>query len=538
MNSAAHFDSTVHSHHDLYLVGLAALICLFACYTAFSLLGNAREFSYTRRYLWGAAAAIVAGCGAWATHFVGMLAWRPGFQIGYDVGLTVWSFVLAIAGSSAGLSAMLSGRRSERTRAAWAGVLAGGTITAMHYTGMAAVRMPAAIDHSGIAVAASAVIVIGMSTLAFRIAGRTDGSADYLRRLAAAVALAAGICGLHFTGMAGLSVIHDQSLDVSRHVLAPTSLAIAVAAVTVMIVAFGLTGSILDQHLASRAARESNRLRRYITELEATQRELKATTTELTMALEAAAAASQTKSQFLATMSHELRTPLNAIIGFADLMVTEIHGPLGDEQYRDYARLVSDSGSHLLSLINDVLDLARLDASQLNLIEDVIEVDRLLHDAVRLIGPQAGKAEVSVSWRSEQPGIRLRADTRRMRQVMLNLLSNAVKFTPHGGSIDIDARMTKQPCGIGLEITVSDTGIGMAPDEIPLALERFGQIDNGLDRRFEGTGLGLPLAKLLMEVHGGKLEIASLPGNGTSVILSIPSDRVIEPAPDMLAVGR
>ncbi|KJB96954.1 histidine kinase [Skermanella aerolata KACC 11604] len=359
-----------------------------------------------------------------------------------------------------------------------------------------------------------------------------------MRRLAAAVALAAGICGLHFTGMAGLSVIHDQSLDVSRHVLAPTSLAIAVAAVTVMIVAFGLTGSILDQHLASRAARESNRLRRYITELEATQRELKATTTELTMALEAAAAASQTKSQFLATMSHELRTPLNAIIGFADLMVTEIHGPLGDEQYRDYARLVSDSGSHLLSLINDVLDLARLDASQLNLIEDVIEVDRLLHDAVRLIGPQAGKAEVSVSWRSEQPGIRLRADTRRMRQVMLNLLSNAVKFTPHGGSIDIDARMTKQPCGIGLEITVSDTGIGMAPDEIPLALERFGQIDNGLDRRFEGTGLGLPLAKLLMEVHGGKLEIASLPGNGTSVILSIPSDRVIEPAPDMLAVGR
>ena len=134
-------------------------------------------------------------------------------------------------------------------------------------------------------------------------------------------------------------------------------------------------------------------------------------------------------------MSHELRTPLNAIIGFADLMVAEIHGPLGNDQYRDYAQLISDSGSHLLSLIDDVLDLARLDASQFDLADDTIEVERLLRDSVRMIGPQAGKAEVAVSWHTEQPGFCLKADARRVRQVLLNLLSNAVKFTPPGGSV-------------------------------------------------------------------------------------------------------
>jgi signal transduction histidine kinase len=352
------------------------------------------------------------------------------------------------------------------------------------------------------------------------------------------VVFATGICGLHFIGMAGISLAPNPLLDVAGYVLAPTSLAIAVAAVTTMIIAFGLAGSIIDQHLASRAMREASRLRSYIAELEATQRELKATTRELTAALEAAAAASQTKSHFLAKMSHELRTPLNAIIGFADLMVTEIHGPLGDEQYRDYARLVSDSGSHLLSLINDVLDLARLDASQLNLAEDMIDVDRMLHESVRMIGPQAGKAGISVSWRSESPGFHLSADTRRVRQVMLNLLSNAVKFTPAGGSITIDAKPNGKSGIGGFTIAVTDTGIGMSPEEIPVALERFGQIDNGLDRRFEGTGLGLPLAKLLMELHGGTLILSSTPGSGTSVILSFPAGRVVAPAPVTLAVNQ
>ena len=257
MNSAAHLSSSVHSHHDPFLVGLAALICLFSCYSAFSLLGNAGELTHVRRHLWGAAAAVVAGCGAWATHFVAMLAWRPELQIGYDIGLTIWSIVVAVTGSWAGITLMLRVRRMERAGAALAGAAVGGSMSAMHYVGMAAVRMPALIHHDGWIMAASVVIGTGMAAAAFLIAGQPEGKPGewrgYRRRSGGALVLAAGICGLHFTGMAGVLLTADPLLDVPQHVMAPTSLAIAVAAATVMIVAFGLAGSIIDQHLASRA---------------------------------------------------------------------------------------------------------------------------------------------------------------------------------------------------------------------------------------------------------------------------------------------
>jgi len=488
----------------------------------------------SRRFLWCATAALVAGCGAWATHFVAMLAWRPGFQAGYDLNLTVWSIVLTIIGALAGIMLALTGKLAERTGAAAGGAVIGAAMAAMHYTGMAAVRVPALIHQDRLAIVASVIIGIGLSAVAFRIAVRPG----LRQRLAATAAFATGICGLHFTGMAGVSLVPDPLLpdlllDAPQRVIAPNSLAIAIAAVAIMIVGFGLAGSIIDQHLASRAQREAARLRSYITELEATQLELKATAAELTSALETAAAASQAKSHFLANMSHELRTPLNAIIGFADLMVAEIHGPLGNDQYRDYAQLVSDSGSHLLSLINDVLDLARLDASQFDLADDTIEVERLLRDSARMISLQASKAEVAVSWHAGRPGFCLKVDARRVRQVLLNLLSNAVKFTPPGGSVSLEAGSDDG----GFTITVSDTGIGMTADDIPIALERFGQIDNGLNRRFEGTGLELPLAKLLMEVHGGRLELTSEVGRGTSVTMFFPPDRVIIPTATALSTN-
>ncbi|WP_192498948.1 ATP-binding protein [Skermanella pratensis] len=517
--------------HDSYLVVLACLICLFSCYTSLTLLAQARgsgspesgarpvlrrqDPRRPQQWAWCAAAASVAGCGAWATHFVAMLAWLPGVQVGYDLKLTTLSIIVAIIGMGLSFAVALSGREGGLR----GGALAGAAIAAMHFIGMAAVHSPARLAHGSLEAAVSVALSIGLGMAAFRMVGRPGAA----RRCAGTLTLTAAICALHFTAMLGVTVEPYPSTAVPGNVIAPRSLAIAVAAVSMTIITFGLAGSILDQHLASRAEREARRLRRYVAELEATQRELRSTAHDLTRALEAAAAASQAKSLFLATMSHELRTPLNAVIGFAELMANESYGPLGDARYRDYSGIIRDSGSHLLNLINDVLDISKLDANRLELLDDTVDVRHLLADAVHMISGQVEKAELTLSCRPPPHGVRLKADARRIRQVLLNLLSNAVKFTPSGGSISV----TAEPSGDGFEITVCDTGIGIASEDIPTAFERFGQVDNRFCRRYEGTGLGLPLAKRLMELHGGTLDLASVVGSGTRVSCRFPAERIV-----------
>jgi signal transduction histidine kinase len=331
------------------------------------------------------------------------------------------------------------------------------------------------------------------------------------------------ICGLHFTAMAGARLMPNPLIAVSDQILAPEWLAVAIAAVMVLIIALGLLGSVVDQHLASRATAEAERLRHHIGELEQTKRKLEATSADLQMALDVAATASQAKSQFLATMSHELRTPLNAIIGFSEMLAGETFGPLGDPHYPDYARSIHASGRHLLQLINDILDFTKLDAGRLELHEEEIDLTELVADTLRMIELDAARAGITlrIALGDELP--RLRADARRVRQVLLNLLSNAVKFTPRGGEI----RLTAVHDGAELGLVIADTGIGIAAQDIPRALERFGQVDSSLSRKYEGTGLGLPLARRLMELHDGRLDLESAVGIGTTVTASFPGARLI-----------
>jgi signal transduction histidine kinase len=233
--------------------------------------------------------------------------------------------------------------------------------------------------------------------------------------------------------------------------------------------------------------------------------------------------ANQAKSEFLATMSHELRTPLNAITGFSEMLAIETCGTLGDPRYREYAQAIRDSGNHLLGLINDILDLSKLDAGRLELQEDVLDFAEVTNACLRMIGPQADKAGVAVKVEVDKRLPQLRADERRLRQVLLNLLSNAVKFTPESGRVQLSASREEG----NFTVKVADTGIGMASEDIPKALERFGQIDSGFNRRYNGTGLGLPLSKALVELHGGSLTIESGVGVGTTVIVTFPAERTI-----------
>jgi len=224
------------------------------------------------------------------------------------------------------------------------------------------------------------------------------------------------------------------------------------------------------------------------------------------------------KTQFLANVSHELRTPLNAIIGFSEIILSEQGKKLSEQQYIDYVYDIHDSGEHLLSVINDILDYSKATADKLKV--DMIEVDinKMVTSSMRFVATRAAESKIILIEDTPQEHVIIKADKKRLKQALLNLLSNAVKFTPENGSVTLS--VSKNTESKLVYIRVIDTGIGMAEQDIPKALSSFGQVDNKLNRRYEGTGLGLPLTKKLIELMNGKFEITSQEGKGTTVTVT------------------
>jgi signal transduction histidine kinase len=253
--------------------------------------------------------------------------------------------------------------------------------------------------------------------------------------------------------------------------------------------------------------------------------------TELMCAKETAESANRAKSAFLANMSHELRTPLNAIMGFSEIIKTQTFGPRS-ERYPDYAGHIFHSGTHLLALINDILNLSKLEAGRLTLHEEDVDLGATVESCISLVETQARQAKIRISVSLDEQVRSIRADDRRLRQIIINLLSNAVKFTPEGGHIRVSSAQENG----GLAIAVSDTGVGMAPEDIPKAMTPFGQVDSKIRRKQEGTGLGLPLAKQLVELHGGRFRIESTLNGGTTVTFVLPPERIIIPPVRLVAI--
>ena len=245
---------------------------------------------------------------------------------------------------------------------------------------------------------------------------------------------------------------------------------------------------------------------------------------ELITARRAAEIANRTKTQFLANMSHELRTPLNAVIGFSQLIRDQAFGEIPD-RYLTYADDINSSGKLLLALINDILDMSRIEAGQHKLIEEVISPEAAINDCVRMVAAKAADGGVKLMVENKGPLPALKADERALKQVLLNVLSNAVKFTPQGGSVTIVGQTL--PDG-RLQVQISDTGIGIAEDALKDLFQPFRQADASISRRFGGTGLGLAISKKLLELHGGEIQVDSQAGLGTRVMLRLPAERVVE----------
>ncbi|MFO0989844.1 MAG: ATP-binding protein [Alphaproteobacteria bacterium] len=281
-------------------------------------------------------------------------------------------------------------------------------------------------------------------------------------------------------------------------------------------------------------------LAKRVRELEAMQRQLQTQRDELQrlmqqviQARDEAAAANAAKSVFLANMSHELRTPLNAIIGFSEIMHGELFGALGNPRYQSYVGDMLGAAKHLLKLINDILDLSKIEAGKWELREEPVDMRRMLDGVMRLFRGRDEAARLDIKVDAPQlPTIM--ADERALKQVLINALSNSIKFTPAGGRILLRAR---RDGGGRLRLAIADTGIGIRREDVQKALAPFGQVDNHMTRRHQGTGLGLSIAKALVERHGGRLRLRSRPGRGTVITVTLPAERFTAAAAANLAAA-
>jgi len=276
----------------------------------------------------------------------------------------------------------------------------------------------------------------------------------------------------------------------------------------------------LNRHLEERVEMRTRELRRELDRHERTESRLRNSKREQE-------AANRSKSEFLANMSHELRTPLNAIIGFSSILQTDMFGPMANAKQLEYIIDIHQSGEHLLDLINDILDVSALEAGKLHLNEEPLDLSAVIERSWRLIETRARDKGVSLCQNVPASLPWLQADERRIKQILLNLLTNSIKFTPKGGTVTLDAQCTASGT---LSLSVRDTGIGMDKHDVAKAMTQFGQVDNVFSRTEEGTGLGLPLTRGLVDLHHGLMKVESKKGFGTRVTVEFPKHRTIDAA--------
>jgi signal transduction histidine kinase/ActR/RegA family two-component response regulator len=508
----------VHTHHDPALVVVSYLVAALASFTALDMAERWRSAPPSSRRFWLWGAALVLGGGVWTMHFVAILAYRTPFHVGYDPGLTILSGVIAIAGVASGLQAL--GGRGTLGRILGSGALVGLSICVMHYMGMSAMRLPGQLYYRPGLFALSVAIAMAAASVALLLAVtlRTTG-----QRAVAALVMAAAICGMHFTGMAGTVIVASPVLaDAAQGPLVSGSLlATTVVTSLALILVIGLMCAYIDRRLEANALSEATRLRAVNETLEAS---VQARTIELTHALVAhdeqrrhAEAANRSKSDFLANMSHELRTPLNAVIGFAEVLQMRRDEEILSTKQAEAVEQIRVAGRHLLALIEEVLDFAKIESGKVSVSMEAVDAVRLAQDLVASFRLHADRAEVELHCCETAAPISVFADHLRLKQVLTNLISNAIKYNRPHGSVSVEIRVA----GERVELIVRDTGLGIPADRMAQLFKPFERLGRE-SLAVEGAGLGLALTKRLVEAMSGDLCVESIEAVGSSFIVHLP----------------
>ena len=398
------------------------------------------------------------------------------------------------------LTILLARRASKQeitaeNQAGWRNLLLAGQVANGCCWALFAIQTPSTGDVFGVVVFKSAVLRIALSVTAM---------SNMLLRQAVLIGFLPVVAALVYA-----SIISRENMDFG-------------------LTAFFTTALIFFVYITGRLHQANIKLLSYQTEKDDLIAELEVAKSLSDEARRRAEEANLAKSRFLASMSHELRTPLNAILGFSEVMATEVLGPLNNPLYKEYAGDIHRSGKHLLELINEILDLSRIEAGKYELSEDVVSLLELAEDSIGMIQLRAKAKNIRIEEQFEKALPSVWADEKAMRQVVLNLLSNAVKFTPQGGEVIVKAGWT---AGGGQYISIKDNGPGIPEEEIPVVLSAFGQGSIAIKSAEQGTGLGLPIVQAILAKHGGEFKLRSKLREGTEVIAILPAQRVLESIP-------
>jgi len=516
-----------HGVYDTLLVIFSYVVAVVASYTVLDLVGRISTSTGRVRWLWLSFGAFAMGMGIWSMHFVGMLAFSLPVPVAYNLFTVVLSVIVAIISSFAALYVV---GRDQLTiqRLLVSGMLLATGIVSMHYIGMEAMLIDITYDPFYVVLSIVIAIVASVAALWLSFYFRKGGQRGIAwKKLGSGLIMGAAVAGMHYTGMiAAHFYLGDKSQSSSGMILNQSWLGYFISGGTLFTLGLSLLGIYISNKFSYKdseiqdKANEIYQMNKELRQLNENLEQLvKERTAQLELAHDEAIQANMIKSQFLANMSHELRTPLNAIIGYSEMLAEEAE-EIGEPIFVEDLGKIRNAGKHLLTLINDILDISKIEAGKMEIHVETFDLSGLVQDVITTVKPLTDKNGNTLEVQLEQG--EMTTDITKLRQILINLLSNASKFT-QDGTITLDVKRELRNHRTGYSFRIKDTGIGMTPEQVGKLFQPFSQADASTTRKYGGTGLGLAISHSFCDLLGGSIQVESEFGVGSMFTCWLPS---------------